>query len=83
MKKDKHGLTEREREIYDYIVKFKKTNGFSPSWNEITQGCYVGKTTVQKALLRLSDLGYIKYNEKKYRSIVVLVFLNDSETVAM
>lgn len=79
MKRDKYGLTEREREVYDYIVNFKITNGYSPSWNEITQGCNVGKTTVQRCLQKLSDMGYIRYNEKKYRSIVVTLFLNSDK----
>lgn len=80
MKRDKYGLTEREREIYNYIVQFKKTNGFSPSWNEIKDGCCVAKLTVQKTLYKLHDLGYIRYNEKKQRAIVVLVFLPQEET---
>ena len=80
MKVDKDNLTIREREIYDYIVHFKKCNGYSPSWREIGQG--VGTTSknfVQKCLDKLSDLGYIKYTPNKYRSIVVVKFLDDTK----
>lgn len=78
MKKDKDNLTIREREIYDYIVEFKRTNGYSPSWREIAQGVGTSsKNFIQKVLETLCDLGYIRYTHNKYRSIVIVKFLDE------
>ena len=72
---DKDGLTTREREILDYIIQFKNTNGFSPTISEISQNFfYPSRTFVRSVIYKLDCKGFIRYDEQKRRSIVVLRF---------
>lgn len=68
-------LTPRQLEIYNFIVQFKQTNGYSPSWKEICEGVAVAKQTVQNSLIVLEEKGYIRQQPNKRRCIVVLKFL--------
>lgn len=79
MRYDKDGLTYRERDIYNYIIRFKQINGFSPSQKEIADGVLTSLSFVRVVLDKLSDKGFIKYSPNKYRSIVVLKFLNNTK----
>ena len=36
-KKDKQGLTPRQKEVYDIIKGYIKQNGYAPSYEEIKQ----------------------------------------------
>lgn len=70
--KPKDELTRREHDIYDYIVSFKTINGFAPTITEISIGLYTSRSFVREVLYRLQDLGYIRYDDSKRRSIVVV-----------
>ena len=66
-------LTDRQREVLDYIVTFKMLNGYSPSIREIAQGCNTTSLTEIKYIMELlKERGYITFKEKISRSIVVL-----------
>lgn len=67
-------LSKREKEVYNYILEFKKANQYSPSWNEIASEICTSKSYVAKLLDNLEDKGYIKQHKGKYRSITCLVF---------
>ena len=69
---DKDGLTIREREIYEYIIKFKTINGFAPTISEIAQALYTSRTFVRSAIYNLDSKGFVKYNNEKRRSIIVV-----------
>ena len=69
---DEHGLTLREREILNYIIDFKTVNGFAPTISEISAGLITSRSFVRSALYNLQDKGFIRYNQDKRRSIVVL-----------
>ena len=69
-------LTEREKDVLQYIVRFKEVNGYSPSVREIAQGCYCSRTTVQPILERLQDKGYITKKDKAQRTIRVIKFIS-------
>ena len=68
-------MTKSERIIYDYIVKYKKINGYSPSTYEIAKGCNYSRTYIRNVLLSLHDSGIIRYTPEKRRSITILKFL--------
>ena len=54
-------LTEREQQAYDFIVKYFKDNGFSPSYQEIAEGIYYGSaTSVTPIIQKLKGKGYIE-----------------------
>lgn len=75
MRYDKDGLTVRQRDIYNYIVQFKITNGYAPTIREIAEGIYTSRSFVRESLHILESKQILKYNPKTFRSIVILKFL--------
>ena len=71
MRYDKYGLTVREREIYEYIIKFKIINGYPPTFREIADGVNTSRSFVRKAVQNLEQKGFLKYNETKRRSLCI------------
>lgn len=65
-------MTKRQKDVYDYIVWFKQTNGFSPTLDEMSKSLYTSKSFIRQCVIALDEQGYIQYNNKKRRSIVVL-----------
>lgn len=72
---DKDGLTIRQRDIYDYIVQFKITNGYSPTMREISAGVLTSRSFVRESVHILCDKHILSYDPTKFRSIVVTKFL--------
>ena len=69
-------MTYKQRMVYDYIVRFKEVNGYSPSIREIANGCNTKSLHYIKEILEtLQDDGIISYLENKPRTIRVLKFL--------
>ena len=61
-------LTLRETELLEYIIKFKQTNGFSPTVREMAKG-------INTMMYSLQDKGYISLKEKRPRTIVIKKFI--------
>ena len=64
---------EREKEIFEYIVEYKKINKYSPTVREI--GAYMKILSVSLILFYLDNLekkDFIKRNKNKYRTIITL-----------
>lgn len=56
--------------VYDFIVDFITTNGYSPSFREISEGTGIKSTlTVREQLYMLEQLGKIHTQEFKPRTI--------------
>ena len=69
-------MTEREKETLQFIIEFKKTNGFSPTVREIASGINTHSTDhVRIMLANLSEQGYITMRPNSPRTIVVKKFL--------
>lgn len=64
-------LTKRELQVYDYIVKFKTINGFSPTISEMAKAFYCNRNNIRNIVYRLVDKGYITYDADRMRSIVI------------
>lgn len=62
-------LTERDKEVLDFIKNYMKEHGAIPSMREIGKGVFMGSTrTVHTHLQNLIDKGYIiKISEKRYK----------------
>lgn len=71
---DKDGLTGREREILDYIIRYKSVNGMSPTISEIADALYTSRSFVRTVIYKIADKGFIRYDDTKRRSIVVCRF---------
>ena len=65
-------LTQKQRDVYDYIRCYMEKNSKSPYIREIQEGCGIQcyKSAVDK-LLALEKKGYIKRAMNKHRSIVL------------
>lgn len=71
-------MTPKEKDVFNYIIEFKKINSFSPTIREIADGVNTKSTThVKEILERLRERGYIKFIDKKPRTIVVLKFYKE------
>ena len=71
MKQTKTELTQKEKEVYNYIVSFKIVNGFAPTITEISKGLYTSRTYVRECLEKLQEKEVLKYVPSKARTIVV------------
>lgn len=66
-------LTKRQADILEYIRTFAAANGFSPSMQEIADGCgFKSKNTVRYHLRALRDGGRLRWNDRMIRSYVVV-----------
>lgn len=68
-------ITAREKELLNYVIKFKQVNGYSPTIREIAKGINTNSINhIKEMLEHLKQCGYISYKEKSPRTIVVLRF---------
>lgn len=62
-------LTEREREVYEYIMQFKKRDGYAPTVREIQRALDIKSTsTVHILLERLEEKGCLERLKGKSRA---------------
>ena len=63
-------LNDKEKRIYNYIVKCINTDGYSPSVRDICAALEIKSTsTVHMYIERLKDKGYLKKNDNISRSL--------------
>ena len=66
------GLTDREKQIYNYILDCMKTDGYAPSVRDICNGLQIRSTsTVHQYLRRLDSKGYIRRDIGKSRAVAL------------
>lgn len=63
-------MTNREKEVYQFICDFIEKNHHPPSIREIGAGLYISVTVVKKHLDNLVDKGFLYYTPKIARSYV-------------
>lgn len=66
-------ITERDKDILNFICGFMEQHGYSPSIREIGAGVYLSKPVVQRHLWRLVECGYISIEPRTARSIVLKI----------
>ena len=57
--------------LYDFIQNYIHENGYSPSLREISDGCYLGRSTVLRYLDKLEAKGRIVRTMGRARSIAL------------
>lgn len=68
-------LTKKQKEVLQYIIRFKEVNQYPPTIREIQQGVYNGSfQTISDILVELREKGYITYKDKCPRTIKVIRF---------
>lgn len=66
-------LTERQKQIFDFIVEYTKKNCFPPSVREIGEGVGLASTSsVHFCLKALQEKGYIETKEMQPRAIRII-----------
>ena len=73
------GLTDRQREVKDFILSFTKENSYAPTVREISEHFGISLRAVQDHLLALQKKGELSQSQKKARSIRVLSDSDDRE----
>lgn len=68
---EKAALTKREREIYSYILAYRKEKRFSPSMREIAEGIGLhSASTIHVHVHSLVDKGWLLPCEQLKRAII-------------
>jgi repressor LexA len=71
--KNKLGLTPTQKKVYDLIVSFINSNGFSPSYEELKQLINSNsKSHVHALVHQLKKRGWIDFGKGRNRSIFVV-----------
>ena len=66
-------LTRRQKELYDFLLKFVDEHGYSPSFEEIAEGMGLNSlATVHKHITNLEQKGLLKRDYNRSRSIDLL-----------
>ena len=72
-------LTKRQKETYDYIVKFEKSKGYAPSLEEISKYLKISSiSTAHHHVKKLQELGYL---QKGYNQPRAIVPMQEQETI--
>lgn len=66
-------MTQRQNEIYSFIVNFFNENGYAPTLEEICAGCYTtSKSYIRETLWKLESMGMVQVADKKHRAIKII-----------
>jgi repressor LexA len=66
-------LTKRQRQLLNYLEKFLREKGYSPSLQELARGLRLSSVaTVHKHLKGLEEKGFIEREPGQYRSLAVV-----------
>ena len=63
----------RERDVYDFIVKYQKSNGYSPLLREVAESIGIkSRGVVHRYIKSLEKLGMITYHSNKHRGLNII-----------
>ena len=66
-------ITTRERDVYDFIVKYQKSNGYSPLLREVADSIGIkSKGVAHRYIKSLEKLGMITYHSNKHRGLSII-----------
>ncbi|MFE6031035.1 LexA family protein [Streptomyces niveus] len=70
--RDSTGLTEKRGAILSFIRSATQENGFPPSQHEIGEAVGLAKSSVTYQLQVLEEMGYLRCNPGRFRSVVLV-----------
>jgi len=77
-------LTPRQKQVLDFVADYSQTNGYSPSYEEISQALQLSSlATIHKHISALEEKGYLKRRYNESRSIEVSEDYRRSERVRL
>lgn len=66
-------MTPQQKKLLDFIIKFQKENGYTPSFEEMSCGIgQASKSGIHKLMRGLEERGYIETRRYKRRYIEIL-----------
>jgi len=65
-------LTEKQREVLEYLIDYRKKNGWYPTLREIAKHFEITRHSVEQRLYHLEYKGYIERIFNKPRGIKIL-----------
>lgn len=66
-------MGERQKKIYEYIIKYIEENRYSPTTREITKGVNIKSvSTVHGHLVKMREKGYINFIDSFPRTISIV-----------
>ena len=72
--KMKEDLTPRTQDLLDFIIKFKQTNGYSPTNKEMRQGINTkSRSHINQMLDDLEDKNYIKIKHRPRSTNIIKI----------
>ena len=73
------GITDRQKEVLNYISEFTEENAYPPTVREISTHFEISLRAVQDHILALQKKGYLSQSQKRSRSIRVLSDTREKE----
>ncbi|MBI2278606.1 MAG: repressor LexA [Candidatus Brennerbacteria bacterium] len=64
-------LTDKKKEVLDFVTKYARRRGYSPSIPEIAAGLKRAVGTVHEHLQNLEDAGYLQLNKNQRRGVQI------------
>lgn len=74
------GITDRQKEVLNFISSFTEENGFPPTVREISEHFKISIRAVQDHIIALQKKGFLSQSQKRSRSIRVLSDMNDKDS---
>lgn len=69
----KYNITDRQREVYDFVVAYIEENDQAPTFREIAEGLdHKTLSNVHRMLHALRDRNWIDFLDNRARSIIIL-----------
>ena len=66
-------MTQRQNDIYSFIVNFFNENGYAPTLEEICAGCNTtSKSYIRETLWKLEIMGLVQVTDQKHRAIKII-----------
>ncbi len=67
-------MTKRQKQVFDFILKFWEEHGYSPSYEDIAKGVGIAsKSNIHRLVYSLVNRGFLKNQPNKSRSLLVVM----------
>ena len=73
------GITDRQKEVLNYISEFTEENSYPPTVREISDHFGISLRAIQDHIIALQKKGYLSQCQKRSRSIKVLSDIREKE----
>lgn len=68
----KYNLTDRQKQIFDYMVLYYKANGVTPTQREVAEELDISQASIAKHLAAIERRGWIKRSNGMKNALVIL-----------